>query len=229
MGHRSFRSFTTESLHQVWCDYKLAPKTDEFCEGYKIVTSRSTARQHIGTPVPKIPFKYMYGDIIHSPTKQGLTTSSTFPCSLLLVCAYTKYSWLHGMKGFSFDSVIECFKIFLVLTGSRAYDLQCFITDDGTAFASAEFKDFSQKEIFSVTFAAPHRQEKNSMSERYRQSIDNMAQSMRVHACIPMQLFYHSTKYACEISNALPGENLKNDQGEPTTPFFLALKIEPCL
>eukprot|EP00957_Ditylum_brightwellii_P199185 15183649-Ditylum_brightwellii.AAC.1 len=33
--------------------------------------------------------------------------------------------------------------------------------------------------------------------------------------------------YACEISNALPGKNLKNEKGEPTTPFFLAFKAKP--
>eukprot|EP00957_Ditylum_brightwellii_P067968 5160447-Ditylum_brightwellii.AAC.1 len=146
MGHRSFRPLMAGSLHQVWSDYKLAPKTNEFYEGCKIATSRSATRQHIGTPAPKTPFKFMYGDIIHSPIKQGLSISSKFPCSLLLVCAYTKYSWLHGMKDFSSDSVIERFKMFLVLTDSRTHELQYFRTDADTAFTLAEFKDFSQRE-----------------------------------------------------------------------------------
>eukprot|EP00957_Ditylum_brightwellii_P150514 11461205-Ditylum_brightwellii.AAC.1 len=43
MGHRSIRSLMSGSLHQVWSDCKLAPKTDEFCKGCKITTSRSAA------------------------------------------------------------------------------------------------------------------------------------------------------------------------------------------
>eukprot|EP00957_Ditylum_brightwellii_P180802 13774047-Ditylum_brightwellii.AAC.1 len=56
--HRSIRSLMAESLHQVWTYYKLAPKIDEFCLGCKIDTSRSAARQHIGTPAPMIPSKF---------------------------------------------------------------------------------------------------------------------------------------------------------------------------
>eukprot|EP00957_Ditylum_brightwellii_P121192 9242830-Ditylum_brightwellii.AAC.1 len=167
MGHRSIRSLMVGSLHQVWSDYKLAPKTDEFCEECKIATSRSAAKQHIGTPTPSIPFKRIYGDIIHFPIKQGSTTSTTFPCSLLLVCAYYKYSWLQVMKYFSSESVIECFRLFLAEIGSKTLNLQYFRTDAGTAFTSSEFKDFSQAEKFSVIFAEPHHQEQNSISERY--------------------------------------------------------------
>eukprot|EP00957_Ditylum_brightwellii_P059613 4525403-Ditylum_brightwellii.AAC.1 len=96
--------------------------------------NKSAARQHIGMPAPKISFKCMYRDIIHSPTNQGLTTNSTFSCSLLFVCDYTKYSLLQGMKDFSSESVIETLKLFLVQTGSKTHDFQYFRTDAGTAF-----------------------------------------------------------------------------------------------
>eukprot|EP00957_Ditylum_brightwellii_P060496 4593246-Ditylum_brightwellii.AAC.1 len=56
LGRRPIRSFMDGSLHQVWSDCKLSPKTDEFCEGSKIATSRSADRQHIGTPTPSMPF-----------------------------------------------------------------------------------------------------------------------------------------------------------------------------
>eukprot|EP00957_Ditylum_brightwellii_P174124 13257473-Ditylum_brightwellii.AAC.1 len=56
-----------------------------------------------------------------------------------------------------------------------------------------------------------------------------MARSMRVHTCLSMQFFYQSIKYACEVSNALPRKNLQNEKGEPTTLFFLALKVKPHL
>eukprot|EP00957_Ditylum_brightwellii_P137215 10462150-Ditylum_brightwellii.AAC.1 len=158
MGHRSIRSLMAGSLHQVCSDYKFAPKIDEFCEGCKIATSRSVARQHIGTPPTDICFLRVYGDAIHHPIKPG---------------------WLQGMKDFSTQAVIECFKMFLAQTGSKTSNLQYFRTDAGTVFASSDFKDFSQEQKFSVTFAAPHRQEQNSISERYWQSIDNMARSMR--------------------------------------------------
>eukprot|EP00957_Ditylum_brightwellii_P206338 15347910-Ditylum_brightwellii.AAC.1 len=226
IGHNSIRSLMAGSLHQVWLDYKLAPKTDEFCEGCKIATSRSAVRQHIGTPTPDICFLRVYGDIIYHPIKQDLTKSTTFPCSLLLVCAYCKFGWLQGMKDFSSKAVIECFKMFLAQTGSKTSNLLYFRTYAGTSFTPSEFKDFSQEQKFSVTFAAPHHLEQNSMSERYWQSIDNMDRSMRVHACLPMQFFYQLAKYTYEISNALPGKNLKNEEGEPTTTFFLAFKVK---
>eukprot|EP00957_Ditylum_brightwellii_P098885 7533373-Ditylum_brightwellii.AAC.1 len=70
MGCSSIRSLMVGSLHHAWSDYKLAPKTDEFCEGCKIATSRSAARQHIDTPTTDICFLRMYGDIIHHPIKQ---------------------------------------------------------------------------------------------------------------------------------------------------------------
>eukprot|EP00957_Ditylum_brightwellii_P175117 13332773-Ditylum_brightwellii.AAC.1 len=52
---------------------------------------------------------------------------------------------------------------------------------------------------------------------------------MRVHTCLPMQFFYQSFKCACEISNAFPGKNIKNEKGEPTSPFFLVFKVKPHL
>eukprot|EP00957_Ditylum_brightwellii_P102421 7807131-Ditylum_brightwellii.AAC.1 len=111
--------------------------------------------------------------------------------------------------------------MFLVQSGGKTTNLQYFRIDAGTAFASSKFKNFSQKEKFSVTFVAPHHHEQHSISERYWQSIDNMARLMRVHAWLSRQIFYQSIKYACEVSNALPGKNLKNEKGEPATPFFL--------
>eukprot|EP00957_Ditylum_brightwellii_P210090 15364558-Ditylum_brightwellii.AAC.1 len=186
MGHRSIRSLMARSLHQVWSDYKLAPRTDEFCEGCKIARSCSAAAQHIGTPTPEIFSARMYEDIIHYPIKQGLTTSTTFPCSLLLVCAYCKFSWPQGTRDFSSESAIKCFKMFLTQSGGKTTNLQYFRTDAGTSFTLSEFKDFSQSEKCSVTFAAPHYQEQNSISERYWQSINKMARLMRVHACLPM-------------------------------------------
>eukprot|EP00957_Ditylum_brightwellii_P044986 3412369-Ditylum_brightwellii.AAC.1 len=36
MGHRLIRSLMARSLHQVWSDYKLAPKIDNICEGCKL-------------------------------------------------------------------------------------------------------------------------------------------------------------------------------------------------
>eukprot|EP00957_Ditylum_brightwellii_P174245 13265753-Ditylum_brightwellii.AAC.1 len=113
MGHRSIRPLMAGSLHQVWSDCKLVPKTDEFCEGYKIATRRSAAIQYIDTPTPDIYFARMYGDSIHHPIKLDLTTSTIFPCSLLLVCAYCKFSWLQGMRDFSSESTLKCFKMFL--------------------------------------------------------------------------------------------------------------------
>eukprot|EP00957_Ditylum_brightwellii_P191587 14586922-Ditylum_brightwellii.AAC.1 len=144
MGHSSTRYLMVGSLHQVWSDYKLAPKTDKFCEGCNIASSRSAVRQHIGTPTLDIFFLRAYENVIHHPIKQGLATSITFLCSLLLVCVYCKYSWLQGMKDFSTQAVIECLKIFLAQTESKTSNLQYFRSDAGTAFTSSEFKDSSQ-------------------------------------------------------------------------------------
>eukprot|EP00957_Ditylum_brightwellii_P119040 9079790-Ditylum_brightwellii.AAC.1 len=69
--------------------------------------------------------------------------------------------------------------MFLAQTGSKTSNLQCYRANAGTAFTSSKIKEFSQEQKFSVTFAAPHHQEQNSISERYWQLIDNMARSMR--------------------------------------------------
>eukprot|EP00957_Ditylum_brightwellii_P053843 4079190-Ditylum_brightwellii.AAC.1 len=123
---------------------KMAPRIDEFCKACKIATSGSAARHHIGTPSPQEAFKFIYGDIIHSPTKQGPTAKSNVLCFLHLVCAYTKYSWFKGMKDFLYESLIETLKQCLVHTYGKTHKLQYVRTDAGTAFTSSEFKRFSQ-------------------------------------------------------------------------------------
>ena len=143
MGHRSFRSLMAGSLHNVWSDYKLSPKTDEFCEGCKIATSRSAARQHIGTPAPDKPFTLIYGDIIHPISKAALTPETAFPCYLFLVCATSKYTWFEGMNDFSSEAVIATFSIFQNQTGKALKELQYFRTDAGKAFTSNEFGKFA--------------------------------------------------------------------------------------
>ena len=80
-----------------------------------------------------------------------------------------------------------------------------------------------------VSFAAPHHQEQNTVSERQWQTIDNMARTMRVHARLSNHFFYHSVKYACEVFGALPAKGVLDENGDPTTPKFKATNVKPRL
>ena len=116
-GHRAHRSLLCGSLHHVWDDYLIIPASDDYCEGCKTAASRSAPRSQRGAPTPHRPFERIFIDITPSPADDsGLTKDTTFPCHLLIVDRFSRFTWFEGMNNYTSQEVIRCLKQFMVET-----------------------------------------------------------------------------------------------------------------
>lgn len=107
-GHRALRSLLSGSFHRVWSDYRIEASSDDYCEGCRIAVSRSAARSQRGTPTPSRAFERIFIDIIPAPSNQGLTRNTAFPCFLLVVDHFSRWSWIEGMTDNSSAEVTRC-------------------------------------------------------------------------------------------------------------------------
>ena len=229
-GHRAYRSLLCGSLHHVWDDYLIVPASDDYCEGCKIAASRSAPRSQRGTPTPKAPFERIFIDIIPTPSgADGLTKDSAYPCYLLIVDHYSRFTWFEGMLNYTSQQVITCLKQFMVETRSlgRTKQIQYLRGDSDSSFRSAEFLSFADDSNIAASFAAPHHQEMNSICEGTWRTLDTMARAMRIHARLGNNFFGHSCRYAAHILNRLCPKGLLDENNNPTTPYYMAFGRKP--
>ena len=229
-GHRAYISLLCASLHHVWDDYLIVPASDDYCEGCKIAASRSAPRSQRGTPTPKAPFERIFIDIIPTPSgADGLTKDSAYPCYLLIVDHYSRFTWFEGMLNYTSQQVITCLKQFMVETRSlgRTKQIQYLRGDSDSSFRSAEFLSFAEDSNIAASFAAPHHQEMNSICEGTWRTLDTMARAMRIHARLGNNFFGHSCRYAAHILNRLCPKGLLDENNNPTTPYYMAFGRKP--
>ena len=183
-GHRALRSLLSGSFHRVWSDYRIEASSDDYCEGCRIAVSRSAARSQRGTPTPSRAFERIFIDIIPAPSNQGLTRNTAFPCFLLVVDHFSRWSWIEGMTDNSSAEVTRCLREYFVTTRSlgRTKNIDFLRGDADSSFLSAEFQSFAIDSNIDASFAAPKHQEMNSICESTWKTIDTMARTMRVHA-----------------------------------------------
>ena len=229
LGHRALRSLMAASLHGAWDDYRLTSSHDDWCEGCRIATSRSAARSRRGTPMAEHPFQRIFMDIIPAPSNEGLTNSTAFPCFLLIVDHFSRWTWFEGMLRRNTTAVIRAIRAFMTETRSlgRVQQVEYIRGDADSVFRSSEFQAFGVDNDIAISIAAPDHQEMNSICERAWATIDNMGRSMCVHARLGNHFFYHSRKYASHIINLLVPKDLLDEHGTPTTPHFLAFQRKP--
>ena len=86
LGHRSTRSLLTGDTANGWEDIELRIYPDPFCISFQISSMNKKARSK--NPLkPKVPFKWVFMDIIPSTAPKILTSDKTFSNYLLIVDA----------------------------------------------------------------------------------------------------------------------------------------------
>ena len=84
LGHRSTRLLLAGDTANVWEDVELRIDPDTFCTSCYISSINKNARSNIPLK-PKVPFKWIFMDIIPSTAPKSLTSDTTFSNYLLLV------------------------------------------------------------------------------------------------------------------------------------------------
>ena len=111
LGHRSTRSFLAADNANVCEDIELRMDTDPFFTSFHISSMNKNARSK-NPPNPKVPFKWVFMDIIPSTSPNVLTSGTTFYNHLLIVDAYSKITKLYGTEKISTEEVMDNMDMF---------------------------------------------------------------------------------------------------------------------
>jgi hypothetical protein len=80
---------------------------EEECISCEVSTARATSRNKEAHTGANYPGEYIFMDVLHPPVSVGLTRGSTFPFSLILADAYSRYACIYGMPDKSSHCVID--------------------------------------------------------------------------------------------------------------------------
>jgi hypothetical protein len=230
LGHRKCRALLAASEHGVGADTMVRMGPEEECVSCEISTARATSRNKEAHTGANYPGEYVFMDILHPLVPVGLTKNSTFPFSLILVDAYSRYACIYGMLDKSSCCVIDTLLRYQAdygHIGNYGYlDIARIRADSGTQFMSQDFKDHCWQAGITLSLAAPKKQYQNHLAERSWQTIGNMARSLLVHARLPDSFMHHALTNSCHIFNALPVKGLYL-HGHVSTPFELFQGAKP--
>ena len=108
---------------------------------------------------PKVPFKWVFMDIIPSTATKILTNDTTISNYLSIVDAYSKILKLYGMEKITLEEVMDKLDMFKSRFGKIDqfgwWDLERISADAGTQFTSTKFKEECQICGVRLTLAAP--------------------------------------------------------------------------
>ena len=95
------------------------------------------------------------------------------------------------------------------------------ISDFGSEFRSDTFRKWCGENSIRFTTAAPKYQEKNGLVERHWKTITKMANTMLLHARLNKKFIFYAVKHAQRVHNVIPVKDLVDNQGLPTTSYYL--------
>ena len=90
LGHRYTRSLLAWDTANAWEDIELRIYLDPFCTSYQISSMNKKARSK-NTLVPKVPFKWVFMDIIPSTAPKRLTSDTIVSNYLLIFMPTLKF------------------------------------------------------------------------------------------------------------------------------------------
>jgi transposase InsO family protein len=232
LGHRKCRALLAASEHGVWADTVVRMGPEEECISCEISTARASKRSKEPHTGGMYPGEYVFLDILHPVVPVGLTRDSTYPFSLILVDAYSRYACIYGIRNKSSSCVIDALLGYQAdhgHIGNYGYlDIARIRADSGSRFTSAEFREHRRVAGITLSLAAPKKQYQNHIAERSWQTIRTMARSLLVHARLPDSFMHHALIYSCHIFNVLPVKGLYlNDH--VGTPYELFQGVRPAI
>ena len=102
-------------------------------------------------------------------------------------------------------------------------------SDAGSEFRSDVFRKWCSKNKIHFNTAAPKHQEQNGLVERHWGTVVKLANVLLLHARLNRKFFYYAVKYAQYIHDVIPVKNLLDEDGHPTTPYYLATNRKPAV
>ena len=109
--HRSTRLLLAGDTDNVWEDIDLRIYSDPFSTLFQIYSMNKKAGSK--NPLnPKVPFKWVFMDIIPSTAPNVLTSDTTFSDYLLIFDAYSKIPKLYGMEKITTEEVMDKLDVF---------------------------------------------------------------------------------------------------------------------
>ena len=106
LGHISTSSLLSGDTDNVWEDIELRIYPYHFCTSCQISSMDKKDRSKIPLN-PKLPFKWVFMDIIPSTSSKSLTSDKTFSNYLLIVYAYYKIPKLYGIEKIKTEEVMD--------------------------------------------------------------------------------------------------------------------------
>jgi transposase InsO family protein len=232
LGHQKCRAILAASEHGVWADTMVRMGPEDECVSCEVSTARASNRNKEAHTGGNYPGEYVFLDILHPVVPVGLTKESTFPFSLILVDAYSRYACIYGIRDKSSSCVIDALTRYQAdhgHIGNYGYlDIARICADSGSQFTSENFREHCRMAGINLTLAAPKKQYQNHLAERSWQSISTMARSLLVHARLPDSFMFHALLYSCHIFNVLPMKGLYLN-GPVGTPYELFQGAKPAI
>jgi transposase InsO family protein len=227
LGHQSTQSLLTADEWHMWGDAQLRLDPDQFCYGCGIGAIRKTpsSDKPLADDATR-PCQVLFMDVITNPFDKYATPKIHFSHYLIIVCAYSRYCTLIGLKGLKTESIIDAIKEHVInhgpSLGTTAHDIDRIHADAGTQFTSEAFRAFALDHGIALRLAAPEHQNQNGIAERRWQHVRLIAFKMLSHARLPNTYYDFALRYAWMISNVLPVKGVTSKEGDmvkPCTPF----------
>jgi hypothetical protein len=98
LAHRKCRALLAASQNNVWFNAVIRMVPEKECESCKISTTRATARNKEPHAACASPGQIVYMDILCSQSPVGLTPATTHANYLLLVEAYSRFTYIYNAK-----------------------------------------------------------------------------------------------------------------------------------
>jgi len=232
LGHRKCRTILAASKHGAWVDTMVHMGLENECVSCEVSTARASSRNKEVHTSGSYPGEYVFLETLHPVVPVGLTKESTFPFSLILVDAYSRYACIYGIRDKSSSCVHDVLTRYQANRGhigNYGYlDIAHICTDSGSQFTSEEFREHCHMAGVNLTLAAPKKQYQNHLAEQSWQSISTMARSLLVHARLPDSFMFHALIYSCHIFNVLPVKGLYLN-GHVGTPYELFQGAKPAI
>jgi Integrase core domain len=227
LSHQSTQLLLTADKWHMWGDALLRLDPDQFCYGCGIgaICKTPSSDKPLADDATR-PCQVLFMDVITNPFDKYATPKIHFSHYLIIVCAYSRYCTLIGLKGLKTESIIDAIKEHVSnhgpSIGTTAHNIDRIHADAGTQFTSEAFRAFALDHGVALRLAAPEHQNQNGIAERRWQHVRLIAFKMLSHARLPNTYYNFALQYAWMISNVLPVKGDTSKEGDvvkPCTPF----------
>ena len=155
----------------------------------------------------------------------GLSADTRFNYFLIFCDRYSRLFCICGIPDKSIDACIDGIELIisnLSIHQRTPQTIRHVRNDAGSEFWSDTFRKWCSENKIQFNSAAPKHQEQNGLVERHWGTIAKLANTLLVHTRLNRKFFYFAVKYAQYIHGIIPVRDLVDDDGLPTTPYFMA-------